>query len=448
MTDLSNEFFRNACGADEPMRLVVEGPGESRVVELSLPFALIGRDPRADVSCDDARLGKRHAYLQMVAGRWLFVDFLSQTAGHRAGWLDPNQELRFGPLTLRLPEDAAGASWIRSGSASPYRRGELVPMIVNLKSRVANSTWRMKRPVDLIGSSSWCRIRLRDPDVSRFHCALVNTPDGLWAVDLLGRGGILFDGQPVRVAPLGENDSIQIATFTISARRESPIFEGPSTANSQAAPPTATPTSEATTIAQPAVWPLDERSSKDAANSPLIVQLSQLQHQMYLQMQQQLTEQFQHAMSLFVDAFWAMHREQSDMIRKELRRVRRLTQELSQLQTQLEKNSAANAPSLSTQTAMLPAATPPPPASGQRTEPRPPPKADKPAPKPRSAPKPPSASAESPSAKTPAEMHAWLSERVAKIQRERQSSWQKILNLLQGKSAPPAAGTSKPPSET
>jgi hypothetical protein len=305
----------------------------------------------------------------------------------------------------------------------------------------------MKRPVDLIGSSSWCRIRLRDPDVSRFHCALVNTPDGLWAVDLLGRGGILFDGEPVRAAPLGENDSIRIASFTISARRESPIFEGPSTATQQPAPSAATQASESTTVTQPALWPLDDRSGRDAANSPLIVQLSQLQHQMYLQMQQQLTEQFQHAMTLFVDAFWAMHREQSDMIRKELRRVRRLTQELSQLQSQLEKHATPNAASLTTQTAMLPAATPPPPASEQRSEPRPPPP-EKPASKPRPAPKPRTPSAESPPAKTPAEMHAWLSERVATIQRERQGSWQKILNLLQGKTTPPTPGPNKPSSET
>src|SRR5262249_7781020 len=62
--------FLNACGFWEPLRLIVEGPrsagGEPRT--LPQPFAVVGRDPRADVILDDLKVSRRHVYIQAVAG--------------------------------------------------------------------------------------------------------------------------------------------------------------------------------------------------------------------------------------------------------------------------------------------------------------------------------------------------------------------------------------------
>ena len=68
----------------------------------------------------------------------------------------------------------------------------------------------MSRPVhrvlSLIGSASGCKFRLTDPSVSRFHCSLLQTPAGLWIVDLLGQRGITVNEVPVRSSRLVDGD--------------------------------------------------------------------------------------------------------------------------------------------------------------------------------------------------------------------------------------------------
>src|SRR5438552_2793191 len=71
----------------------------------------------------------------------------------------------------------------------------------------------------LIGRSSECGGRVRDGAVWRFHCALVKTPAGLWAVDLLGRGGIALNGVTARVGRLDEGDELRIGHFVFRPRR-------------------------------------------------------------------------------------------------------------------------------------------------------------------------------------------------------------------------------------
>jgi hypothetical protein len=161
--------------------------------------------------------------------------------------------------------------------------------------------------------------------------------------------------------------------------------------------------------------------------------LPHVQQQLFLQMQQLMAEQFQQAMSLFVEAFWGMHREQSRLVRRELKRIQRLTQELAALEGRLGQPPPAG-----------PLATAPSPgrrelpdgantggglgtsvsATGPTSSPGPPPRPKKPRP---SAPPGPI-----PVEQSPADLHAWLSRRVAEIQQERQGSWQRIRNLIQG----------------
>ena len=76
--------FLTACGLADSLQLVVESQraaeGELRL--LHQPFALIGRDPRADVILDHAQVSRRHVYLQVVDGRAFWVDLESRTGTH------------------------------------------------------------------------------------------------------------------------------------------------------------------------------------------------------------------------------------------------------------------------------------------------------------------------------------------------------------------------------
>ena len=80
----------------------------------------------------------------------------------------------------------------------------------------------MSRPVhrvlSLIGSASGCKFRLTDPSVSRFHGSLLQTPAGLWIVDLLGQKGITVNEVPVRSSRLVDGDVVRIGRYQIRIR--------------------------------------------------------------------------------------------------------------------------------------------------------------------------------------------------------------------------------------
>jgi pSer/pThr/pTyr-binding forkhead associated (FHA) protein len=80
--------FLTACGLAGPLQLVVESQsaegGELRL--LHQPFALIGRDPRADLVLDHARVSRRHVYFQVIEGRAFWVDLVTERRKSLAGW--------------------------------------------------------------------------------------------------------------------------------------------------------------------------------------------------------------------------------------------------------------------------------------------------------------------------------------------------------------------------
>jgi len=77
---------------------------------LPQPFAVIGRDPQADVILDDLRVSRRHVYMQAVTGQVFWVDLESrtgtcdETGTRKWGWLAGGGLLEVGPLEVGLLE--------------------------------------------------------------------------------------------------------------------------------------------------------------------------------------------------------------------------------------------------------------------------------------------------------------------------------------------------------
>ena len=73
--------FLNTCGITDSLQLVVESPSlkEPELRLLSQPFAVIGRDSRADMLLDHEDVSRRHVYLQMIEGRAFWIDLESRT---------------------------------------------------------------------------------------------------------------------------------------------------------------------------------------------------------------------------------------------------------------------------------------------------------------------------------------------------------------------------------
>src|SRR6185437_5927630 len=67
----------------------------------------------------------------------------------------------------------------------------------------------------LIGSAADCQVRVLDPSVSNYHCSLLQTPSGLWVIDLLGREGISVNGTDVRYGQIRDDDLLRLGQSEI-----------------------------------------------------------------------------------------------------------------------------------------------------------------------------------------------------------------------------------------
>ena len=362
------------------------------------PFALIGRDQRADVPLDHRLVSRRHLYLQIVAGQafWIDLDSRSGTSAEgqvrKYGWLDPEKSIRVGPFELgQLPlSDSV------TGNREPMPGPRLSPLVARscgdqvlpevflefLNGPSRSACWPMNRVMSLIGSANGCKFRLADPSVSPFHCSLLRTALGLWIVDLRGPDGIAVNDAPVRYARLGPDDVLSVGRYRIRIRVRSSNsgFEEPALEERRPVATTETRTTVQAPLAPvfsnggsaglpilaanpwqvlatemaaadglgrlvtgnacvPAAVDLSTRLEKGEITESLLVPLLN----QFGQMQQQMLDQFQQAISMIVQMFGTMHRDQMATIREELDQLRELTREFQALKLELAARSPDHA---------------------------------------------------------------------------------------------------------
>jgi len=383
--------FLTACGLTDSLQLIVESQstteGELRL--LHQPFAVIGRDPRADVVLDHTQVKRRHAYLQVVDGRAFWIDLESRTGtqgdgqSQKSGWLEGGRTLCVGPFLIRR---FVGDSQLDNDSA----QGELphdAPLVARAYSRAAlpevaleflngpsqSMVWPVRRVMSLIGSASGCKFRLTDASVSKIHGSLLRTSAGLWMVDLLGQSGITVNEVPVRFSQLAEGDVLRIGRYQIRvhcrpgrqgsgngtsdhacmkpvprpspheraskglvlpdwAAAAPPVEPRTGTENGARFPiaiPTAASLPQVEVMGAKAAFPLKlvPSESTESILVPLVNQFGLMQQQMF--------DQFQQAMAMMVQMFGTMHRDQMEVIRAELDQLRELTEEFHALKSEL-----------------------------------------------------------------------------------------------------------------
>lgn len=478
--------FLDACRLDEPLQLVVEAAGEPDVGVrvLHQPFALIGRDPHADVPLEHRLVSRRHVYIQVVEGHAFWIDLESRLGtmeGDRArkhGWLTRDETIRIGPYEIRRTSrpgihaaerpPAAYPLVSRAYGSAPWPKVGLE--FINGPSRSA--VWPMNRVMSLVGSASACKFRLADPSVSPFHCSLVRTQAGLWVVDLLG-GGVEVNNAAVRYAMLSDGDILAVGRYRI--RIQSRIVpEGRASKGDVAAedrrdrvpsrlPSIApSPSGTSTELATAGAGSVDQANLLPQAVRPIAILPAEIQGGLgesasvlvplmnqFGMMQQQMLDQFQSAMGMLVQMFGNLQREQMDLIRQELDQLREVTREFQDLKAELAafKRDVSAAPPTGTQTPLAPASPLGAAPKAQITAPFPPPRpsaAGDPKlgasslPEAGSAPNGRTERIRPPSAQRPegseGDVMLWLNQRIASLQEERESRWQKILKLLPGSS--------------
>jgi len=112
--------FMKACEIAGPLQLAVRGPSpnESAVRLLHQPFALVGRDQRAEVPLDHKLVSRRHVYLQIVEGQafWLDLDSRSGTSAEgqlrKFGWLEAGKSIRIRGIAKPGRDRASHRWWL------------------------------------------------------------------------------------------------------------------------------------------------------------------------------------------------------------------------------------------------------------------------------------------------------------------------------------------------
>jgi pSer/pThr/pTyr-binding forkhead associated (FHA) protein len=484
----SIDLFLEACGIVGPLEVTIESQGTENPSQRLLfqPFALIGRDPRTHILLNHPEVSRRHAYLQVLGGRPFFMDLESRQGTHwetgakRSGWLEPGKAIRIGSFLLRVKPTAApdgtipGDGWF--GQALP----EVTLEFANRATQ--STTWRMSSVLAFAGRSPECRVHLVGESVSSFHCSLVRTPLGLWVVDLFGRNGILVNDAPCRFALLEEGDQLQVGKFLICARYHSPPPASTTGLNLQYPPVSLEPPKAEQFSEQPpeiVVSPTPVAASGPAQHgvtnppvegSPMMLVpanhaelQSEIAHELLVPvakqlslMQQQMFDQFQQAMMMMFQMFNTLQRDQISVIRQELDHLHQLTDELHKLQDELAKQSLvtpsapparrdgpvttsadrwSNGPRSGTPPQVSPPVSSAWPAGPKPTTPSPglqtsgTPAASGPS-TPTAAPAVGQPATRSTAAPIDPKFHTYLADRIAAIQQERQTRWQKVMSFL------------------
>ena len=481
MSEHPLDQFLTACGLTGPLQLHITSPDGHEVVHLTLvqPFALIGSSPNNDLALPHSQVSRRHAYLQAIGGSVFCVDLSSRTGtrwegrAERSGWLGTNRSLGIGPYRIQAEvhpasETLAGEEPLPAWNPLAVRAGDQARLpevaLEFLNGQTRQPFWPVRSTLALVGRLPGCQVRLIEASVSRFHCSLLRTPLGVWVIDLLGREGVRVNGERLRQARLEDGDQLQVGRFQIRihcrpAAAGQFALPGRSAAEmvvavtDEAAAPEGSAPSRQLVPAAPGTLPLAPAAAlptRELADSLLVPLMSQ-----FNVMQQQMFDQFHQSVLVMVQMFSSLHRDQMGLIREELDRLHQLTQELHALQAELARQSAAPAapqpappPKLDDTAAELlqrmremlqagqGAAAPS--ANGELARPAPAPQPAPPAtpvagaPAPPAAPPPPIANGAAPQ---PAkeELHDWLQERIAALQQERETRWQKILHFMLGR---------------
>jgi hypothetical protein len=256
-------MFRLAVTAPdepEPMSLVVNGP-----------FALVGRDESCICRLNHADVSRRHAYLQAIYGRIFCVDLGSRTGTHwgessrKSGWLDRDVSVRIGPYHVQVT-DSIGLGTPSTpfpenfSPLDPYAgQFGILPRVELeiLNGGVPTAEMTISRLITLVGSSPRCKLRLQHPSVARVDCSLLWLSDGLWIVDVSGRGHSRLRGKVLRCARLENEQTLRLGRFHLRVRYVSGLATGASRGMGSSRPsregsPESLTDGEATVVLEPA----------------------------------------------------------------------------------------------------------------------------------------------------------------------------------------------------
>lgn len=336
------DAFLQACGVQTALELEVNASGKVRSTRYCLrqPFAIIGRHPASDVYLDSDGVRPRHIYFQAIEGRIACIN-VSQTGSLQADdtpiepfcWLKDNDSVYFGTRSIKLIHDDKEVVQ-RSDIIDPMAPGSAwdifaprITLEITYQGSQETKIWLVDRLLTLIGRTPRCAIQLHDEVISNVHCSLVLTTAGLWVVDLLGRGGLIINEQPVRVALLGPDDDLRVGPFQIQLHEAPPEYHftqeekefHPITPAAEFDVPSASETESQHEVRRyHTPWP-DDISNAEVLEE-LMEKLQEMQGPMFLE--------HQHVITRMIERFDKLQPDEQAVVKTELDRLRQLNDEV------------------------------------------------------------------------------------------------------------------------
>ncbi len=407
MNKHSKKRFFKACGGAAPIRFVLENQQtrSKNIFSFVQPNILIGGHPAADIRIDDPAIGRRHLYLQMLDGRLFGVALPEGEAASwpgtdkKAGWIAAQELISFGPFTLQAIDGVN--SQTRAAVTNPLSTiANGVPPLWIEHRYSSDRKFRglLNRSLSFVGNSEFCKFRIQSERVSSIHCALVRAADGVWAVDLGGRGGIVLNGNVVKVALLQHGDILKLGGIPFDVHYEGRL---PGPAMTAGLLPAVSPVKTAhRSLKESARTAVDGPEDFERVIGPVLEHFTAFQNQTF--------QQFHDMLANVMQTFGGLFQQQQDFIREEMRRFDTLTAEIARLQQQLQKLP-------STADAALPFAVEIEEFPAKRAAP-PTPRVPDPAAPP-----------------SDPQMHIWLQTRISELNTQRSRFWQQLGDLLHGR---------------
>ncbi|MEO2092214.1 MAG: FHA domain-containing protein [Gemmataceae bacterium] len=232
--------FATSLGLTEPLSVLYthRGTGASGAVQLTEPFALIGRAALCGVRLDDPSVSKKHAYVQVLDNRLFVLDLNSRLglkvdgADVAQGWLNRGQVLRVGEYDVQI--GGAGETDGRPLPTGLGPTGQAVPLAVALAGPTPLHC-PLRSALTVIARHPKCNLRLLDERLSTFHSTIVQSPAEAWVVDLLGVGGTRLNDRLVRRARLNVGDRLSLNGVTLEVQFNRPA-EQPADGNGRRMP--------------------------------------------------------------------------------------------------------------------------------------------------------------------------------------------------------------------
>lgn len=394
-----------------PLELILRSPGLAATEEVQIRESsiLIGRGSHCDLRLPHRDISRRHALLQRVGERLLIVDLGSRTGVYRNGqritrdWVSAEDDIQLGPYSLSLPvhsetgvPDAVGVPASQLFARQKFE----VEGIAGLGFRVYSSEGELvghvplERPITLAGRSPICKLRLHDQSVSQVHLGIMLSIEGIFAVDLVRRRGLILNGRAVSRARLSVGDRIGVGRYCLE------VTCSPSRPASSAA-------SSVSTVVEPVVSPVPVSSGvSESVVLSLISAMTDMQREFQAQSRFQMEFMQRLVETIRVDL--------RDEILGELRRLQEVTGEIQKAQQEVLSLSraadAGSSPGNVIPTQMSPATSAKPERPGAPVA---------------------GATRRTSSVKGGGTSeHAWIAERIARLEQERARGWDRLLRLM------------------